>query len=945
MKRRREAILGGLAITAIMLAMVGSTAAYSTGGKYNIIVKQSAAQTVLIGQDLLFPKATWTTPPTIYRYVSGDLSNTYATFTGTDGNYYIYNVYWPTSGAYYVNGNAITRDAQLDVEDPNIPLQLKVKDKIVSSLAKGTPGFHTDVGGINLFHEDKVDLVIMGPSGQIKTKNNQIFTDITVWDLTNYTSDNYINTADWDVGHYTFQVKTKPEYACGLDCQSPLRELNIIKATITITAEPTEVAELTTVKLTVTGVPGMPLNVREDTLSPNAYFPAWLYDNPENRTTNYFYDTIDSDGTRVYAVEFNDTGYYTIRVTNRDDPSMYDTVDIFVTEKAVTFDVPGTVVIGQRFMINGTANTGNTVTVAVDDVVVPKLNNIVIDENGEFAEEIDTSSEAAPGAFKNPGSVRLKVYIDYAGGTGTVPSGITDDGSATVFMLNDKGGGIDISTSEVNVGKNETVIVTIAALPGHNVSVTTADTAHTVFEYNQYDFTGTSSNIIKIAPADTTSIPADIGDCDCQTNARNISGVWKTMDTDGTQKFAVHFADTGTYKITATDYGTGYPTANRLDEEEIEINVTGKDVTFDVPSSIVVIGDKIVIKGTSKRGSTVTIAVDDVVVSKLNDIVIDAKGEFAEEMDTSSDAAPASFKIPGLVRLKAYIDYIGGAGTVPSSITDDGSATVFMVSGWLTAGLSTGSVDPGDEFTVTGTAKGSRNVDIIIVAPKGFSGSNIETDANEMYYTSTGVSSTDGAFSKTIRVGDDVDTGRYLVVVLSAGGDGKWGKSGYDTLYNLSDPWNSALCQYVLHTRTQDEMLAIFDNIVGLSDDLIWVRYVAVGNADEDTTITIRRMYTYSCPGTGGHSEYAAIYAQNGTLLGKGSWKGYQYRDYQWITFDNPVTLEFGIAYNYTIKTGSYPQLIHRPWRTTDNGSITCTEFIDANGKIYNDWIPAIRLE
>lgn len=44
--------------------------------------------------------------------------------------------------------------------------------------------------------------------------------------------------------------------------------------------------------------------------------------------------------------------------------------------------------------------------------------------------------------------------------------------------------------------------------------------------------------------------------------------------------------------------------------------------------------------------------------------------------------------------------------------------------------------------------------------------------------------------------------------------------------------------------------------------------------------------------------------------------------------------------------TGSYPQIFHKQNHTALDGSIiTCTEFIDANGRRYEDWIPTIRLE
>ncbi len=118
------------------------------------------------------------------------------------------------------------------------------------------------------------------------------------------------------------------------------------------------------------------------------------------------------------------------------------------------------------------------------------------------------------------------------------------------------------------------------------------------------------------------------------------------------------------------------------------------------------------------------------------------------------------------------------------------------------------------------------------------------------------------------------------------------------------------------------------------------------GNITLNQSLTITRMYTYPSPGTGGHSEYAAFYYPNGTLAANGSWSGYQ-GDWHNITFA-PFTLEANVVYNYTIRTGSYPRIIHKNTSYSIgaiNGSITSIEFIDANGKRYSGWIPAIRLE
>ncbi|MGB2727002.1 MAG: DUF3344 domain-containing protein [Halobacteriota archaeon] len=109
--------------------------------------------------------------------------------------------------------------------------------------------------------------------------------------------------------------------------------------------------------------------------------------------------------------------------------------------------------------------------------------------------------------------------------------------------------------------------------------------------------------------------------------------------------------------------------------------------------------------------------------------------------------------------------------------------------------------------------------------------------------------------------------------------------------------------------------------------------------------IPVSKMYTYPCTGTGGHSEYAAFYnATTREEIANGTWKGYGVGDYHYIEFDVPFVLHENETYNYTIRTGSYPQIIHEESKDVTGGTITCTKFVDANGKVYNDWIPAIRL-
>ena len=136
---------------------------------------------------------------------------------------------------------------------------------------------------------------------------------------------------------------------------------------------------------------------------------------------------------------------------------------------------------------------------------------------------------------------------------------------------------------------------------------------------------------------------------------------------------------------------------------------------------------------------------------------------------------------------------------------------------------------------------------------------------------------------------------------------------------------------------------AVFDTGAGTYPSIMGTHN---GTIRPNKTIEVQKMYTYPCEGTGGHTEYVAFYnATTGDLIAKGAWKGYLAEDYHYIIFEDQFSIEKDVTYNYTIQTGSYPQVIHEHTANVTGGIITCTEFIDANGKIYYDWIPAIRLE
>jgi parallel beta-helix repeat protein len=115
------------------------------------------------------------------------------------------------------------------------------------------------------------------------------------------------------------------------------------------------------------------------------------------------------------------------------------------------------------------------------------------------------------------------------------------------------------------------------------------------------------------------------------------------------------------------------------------------------------------------------------------------------------------------------------------------------------------------------------------------------------------------------------------------------------------------------------------------------------GTIKLNQTINVSKIYTYPCVGTGGHTEYVKIWNSTDWNV-TATWNGYT-GDWHDLTFNNSFTLYENETYNYTIVTGSYPQIIHSQSHNATGGVITCAEFVDANGKRHEGWIPAIRLD
>ncbi len=114
------------------------------------------------------------------------------------------------------------------------------------------------------------------------------------------------------------------------------------------------------------------------------------------------------------------------------------------------------------------------------------------------------------------------------------------------------------------------------------------------------------------------------------------------------------------------------------------------------------------------------------------------------------------------------------------------------------------------------------------------------------------------------------------------------------------------------------------------------------GTITPSVTIKVSKLYTYPCVCTGGHTEYVRFWNDSWNVTA--NWSGYN-GDWHNVTFGDLAILYAGLTYNYTIKTGAYPQIHHTDRLEIYDGVITCDEFLDANGKGYTNWIPAIRLD
>ncbi len=155
---------------------------------------------------------------------------------------------------------------------------------------------------------------------------------------------------------------------------------------------------------------------------------------------------------------------------------------------------------------------------------------------------------------------------------------------------------------------------------------------------------------------------------------------------------------------------------------------------------------------------------------------------------------------------------------------------------------------------------------------------------------------------------------------------------------NLTVTDNHGVTDTVLKNLNVSPVSAVFDTGAGTYPSIFGTHN---GTIKLNRTIEVQTLYTYPCTGTGGHTDYARIW--NETLDVTANWTGYS-GDWHNVSFVDSFTLVKNETYYYTIRTCSYPQIHHTDNLSTHVGFITCSEFVDANGRRYSNWIPAIRL-
>ena len=451
-------VLAALAVPVPTSAFVVLATQIKTSYGQNFIVNydnitvclNGTPSSVILGQDVQFYNATGNSSGRVTLVGISDNNKGETRFSNSTG---WLDTRGMRTGDYNATCERGCNPTVIHLGTAEIILELKKGTSTISSVPQGT--LFTIKLTTSLDPNDGVSLKVKDPNGDTLKKNpadGTVFSGVNV----SHVKDLDINTSGWELGTYTFQVSTSESKARGLSLKSEEKTLKIIKRAIEIKAAKTTVAEDDVVKLTVTGVPDHSITVSVVTGGQYALFPGGVNNNPKNDTVGTFNHSISNSGKRTYTVKFTKTGSYTVKVRDNDSGDE-DTVDISVVKQKVTFYMPDTCVIGDDLVINGTATAGDTVDIAIDDIIVKT--DIVIDENGNFKEELPTPDTHGTGV---PDDIEIEAFIDTDYEVGQRVADFNDDGSITVTMVS---GGLTVQSSSQVAALGDSFILSGAA-PG-----------------------------------------------------------------------------------------------------------------------------------------------------------------------------------------------------------------------------------------------------------------------------------------------------------------------------------------------------------------------------------------------------------------------------------------------------------------------------------------------
>ncbi|MBN1455713.1 MAG: hypothetical protein JW945_05650 [Methanomicrobia archaeon] len=211
----------------------------------------------------------------------------------------------------------------------------------------------------------------------------------------------------------------------------------------------------------------------------------------------------------------------------------------------------------------------------------------------------------------------------------------------------------------------------------------------------------------------------------------------------------------------------------------------------------------------------------------------------------------------------------------------------------------------------------------------------------------------------------DVGGWRYPASLVTVSEKGSFVDPGWVEIANLSDPaggWSASwdttavtngyyFVRVLVVDRMGFEWIAVFvlkvENAPAAVFDTGRGAYPSIAGTHTGTltlnqTITVSSLYTYSCAGTSGRTKYLKLWNSTGWNIT--ATRDVNTDDWYNLSLGESVILTGNKTYNYTLCTGSYPQIIHAYEHNATSGVITCTSFVDVNGKRHEGWIPAIRL-